>query len=143
MSARQAWRTPRSWSRLLMPYQRTRPFGPYTELLLIARKAFERKHGCEIVIDASCKIGVPIWRDGGLSFGNYKMFYCHPVDYIWACLGKDIFFADQVAQHWIQWNIEYQAEKAMDRLAPLVRAGRPGSGITFRDARGQEVDLED
>lgn len=125
-----------------MPYQMTRPYGPYTELLLIARKAFERKHGCEIVVDESCKIGVPVWRDGGLSFGNYKMFYCHPVDYIWACLGKDIFFADLMVQHWIQWNIHRRAIQAGEKMRSRVRYLNEGryesikeSYVSLRDVR--------
>lgn len=99
-----------------MVQHESRPFGPYTEILLLLRKVFERRTGYEMVVDGTQTIGAPMLVSDGLSFGGRTLFYCHPLDYIWALTRQDLEWSSQISLQWQLWQIDVMAAAAEAKL---------------------------
>lgn len=99
-----------------MFYNERRPFGKYTELLLIARQAYEQKNKVELSWDPTVKQLKPTIANTSVMGGTVRTIFLHPCDYIWLLLGHNITWAHQVSLEWQMWNIERMAQNALARI---------------------------
>lgn len=100
-------------------FSRNRPFGPYTEVVELARIAWCNRTQDSIGYGTDRTMGKPVTVGSSLSFGDHQITSTHPIDYIWILFGNDPMMADRIVQYYIRWRIEARAlaaERRLDRM---------------------------
>lgn len=107
-------------------YSRNRPFGPYNEIVELARIAWCNRTQGSLGYGFERKMGEPVTVGSSLSFGNHQITSAHPIDYLWILFGENPQMADRIAQYYIRWRIEERAqvaERCLDKM--LDHMNRP------------------